>query len=345
MNKFLTYNAKILDIKPLTHDSKQFTLFWEEMTKDYKPGQYLILSFTENGQEVRRSYSITSWDYATKTVKFIVKRIDNGLISRQLVDIYAAGDALHIVGVNGLFTIPDNIAHLSQAFFFAAGSGIAPMIPMITYLLNNSSLKVNLLYSAPSASGAIYYDELQQLSEEFPTFNVDYLFSSTGPIGSSRLNNTLLTRYLNEKKVGPSSSAICFVCGPLDYMDTVTITLLTEGFLKSNIKKELFYNSDISEMPIPEDTAAHRVTIHFQNGTQSSFQVQYPTSILDTALKSGLNLPYSCGSGQCGSCTAKCISGKVWMANNEVLTDRELSQGYVLTCLGFPIEGDVILSF
>ena len=46
-----------------------------------------------------------------------------------------------------------------------------------------------------------------------------------------------------------------------------------------------------------------------------------------------------------GNCMARCISGKVWMSNNEVLTEKELSQGLVLTCTGYPVGGPVELSF
>jgi len=56
-------------------------------------------------------------------------------------------------------------------------------------------------------------------------------------------------------------------------------------------------------------------------------------------------LPYSCEAGRCGSCTATCIDGKVWMSYNEVLMDDEISKGRVLTCTGYPIGGDVVLKF
>lgn len=34
-------------------------------------------------------------------------------------------------------------------------------------------------------------------------------------------------------------------------------------------------------------------------------------------------------SRRCGSCVATCISGKVWMANNEVLMDDEIEKGRI----------------
>ena len=72
-------------------------------------------------------------------------------------------------------------------------------------------------------------------------------------------------------------------------------------------------------------------------------RAEYPFSILQSARKAGLSLPYSCDAGRCGNCLAKCTSGKVWMSYNEVLTDRELAEGYILTCTGHAVEGDVTI--
>jgi ring-1,2-phenylacetyl-CoA epoxidase subunit PaaE len=73
--------------------------------------------------------------------------------------------------------------------------------------------------------------------------------------------------------------------------------------------------------------------------------VQYPNSILEVARKQGIELPYSCEAGRCGSCVANCTRGKVWMKFNEVLTDQEVAKGRVLICNGYPVGGDVAIQF
>lgn len=345
MNYNATYSGKITNIDPITSDSKYFTIFLENFPVAYQPGQYVVISLTINGKEYRRSYSIVFFDTDKKQLGFIVKRIENGTVSRTLVDKAHIGDSIEIVTINGFFTLPADIStRYEQIFFIAAGSGIAPIMPMIQALLP-TGLRINLLYSSRSATTTIFYKELNNLASHYPNFKIDYLFSESGQAGKARLNNTLLTHYLHSASVTAFSNTLFYTCGPLDYMDTVSITLLTEGVPRDHIRKELYYNYEIEELAIPEDTDTHLVTLHFPNGDIHQLEVQYPDSILNTALKKGLKMPYSCGSGQCGSCTAKTLSGKVWMAYNEVLTDRELSQGYVLTCLGFPVEGDVELEF
>ena len=39
------------------------------------------------------------------------------------------------------------------------------------------------------------------------------------------------------------------------------------------------------------------------------------------------------------------VSGQVWMAYNEVLTDDEVANGRILVCQSYPVGGDVIIEF
>jgi len=68
--------------------------------------------------------------------------------------------------------------------------------------------------------------------------------------------------------------------------------------------------------------------------TQSSFSASPEQSILSAAIKSGIALPHSCRAGNCGSCKALLVSGKI--ENNRfdqsALTDNQRDKGYVLLC-------------
>ena len=68
-------------------------------------------------------------------------------------------------------------------------------------------------------------------------------------------------------------------------------------------------------------------------------------SILDCASAAGLEVPYSCTSGVCGTCRAKVIEGKVRMERNFALDRREVDAGFVLTCQAHPLTDRVVLSF
>ena len=55
-------------------------------------------------------------------------------------------------------------------------------------------------------------------------------------------------------------------------------------------------------------------------------------TILEIALDNDIDAPYSCQGGICSTCLAKINKGSVEMDNNQILTDDEVEDGYILTC-------------
>jgi CDP-4-dehydro-6-deoxyglucose reductase len=74
------------------------------------------------------------------------------------------------------------------------------------------------------------------------------------------------------------------------------------------------------------------------------FEVAPEETILSAGIRQGVNLPYGCKDGACGSCKCKKISGVVHHSahQNKALSDDEESQGWVLTCCAVP-QSEVVL--
>ena len=68
-------------------------------------------------------------------------------------------------------------------------------------------------------------------------------------------------------------------------------------------------------------------------------------SILQAAIEDGLDPPFSCQLGVCGTCRAKLKSGKVNMDDRDALTDEDIDNGFVLTCQSHPITEDVYVDY
>jgi ferredoxin-NADP reductase len=330
-----------------TPDARTFILEEEgQNIYEYKPGQFLTFNFSGVAGDQRRSYSISSSPGLKEPLSITVKRVENGEFSRYFVDHAKVGDVLQCVGVGGLFVLPEDIDRYDQIFFLAAGSGITPSFSLIkTALAAHPKISIVLIYSNRSAKDTIFYESLKRLSiESHGRLKIDFLFSTSNNILKSRLNNSLLSAMLNDYRQTAKEKILAYICGPVEYMDTVGITLLTDGIPKANIHKEIFtsFTPEITELP--PDTLPHKVRIRLKDRI-AEMTVQHPVSILHQAMKEGIALPYSCESGQCGSCAARCTSGHVWIAYNEILTERELNQGLILTCQGFPFGGDVELEY
>ena len=311
----------------------------------YKAGQFLTFIFTTATGEKRRSYSISSAPALNEPLSITVKKEVYGEFSRQLLTYYKEENILYTTGITGFFCLPEKLDEVEQLFFLAAGSGITPCFSLIKTVLATTNKHVVLIYSNRSESDAIFYSELQLLQKKYSDqIQIHFLFSDQYNIFYSRLSNTLLhvlvEKYLKVEK----QKTLFYLCGPPLYMQMIIITLLTYGISINNIKKESFDTLPHFYQPVPPDTSAHAVAIHI-NGQTYQFMMKYPQTILAAAKASGIQLPYSCETGRCGSCAAICISGKIWMAYNELLTDNEIQKGIVLTCQGFPVEGDAEILF
>jgi ring-1,2-phenylacetyl-CoA epoxidase subunit PaaE len=313
----------------------------------YEAGQFITLVFTHHGKEERRSYSFSSAPVLQEPMRITIKRVENGAWSRYLLDQAQEGDILISSGISGFFHLPHPPQPLpyQQLFFLAAGSGITPVYSLIKTALHTTNLPVTLVYSNRTQADAIFYQELLQLQAQYQhRFAIEFLFSNTQNIYTSRLSNWLLQQLLKKLCKVPYNQCLFYLCGPFEYMRTMSITLLTEGAAAAHIKKEDFSSFKPATKPLPPDTGAHEVTIHIQQQTYHLI-VQYPNSILAAAKARGIALPYSCEAGRCGSCTATCEKGSIWMAYNEVLVDEEIEKGRVLTCQGYPIDGDATVRF
>lgn len=320
------------------------SIAFDETSLSYQPGQYLTLVQFVHGEEVRRSYSFTSAPVLKEPLSICIKRVANGVLSRPLVDAAAAGDVWLTSGVGGFFVLPEHPEAYQQIFFLAAGVGITPIFSLLkTVLFAHPHLSVVLIYSNRSQATTIFYKELKQLEENFSQrLKTIFIESTNKNLLRAHLHKELLLAYVKEHSSVPFHQSLFYICGPEAYMRMCTYTLQEAHVPKDNIRKENF-NTHRAIPPIaPPDKELHEVTL-LHKGATSIFSAQYPSTILKSAKMSGLVLPYSCEVGRCGNCAALCQKGKVWMSNNEVLTDDELKKGWVLTCTAYPVGGDVTL--
>ena len=338
-------DVRITRIIQETPDSKTFVLEPVEGTFPYQAGQFLTFVFPMMAGLSRRSYSFSSAPGEMPAVT--IKRISNGAFSRPLLEQAKPGDLLTIVGgASGFFTLPEDISGYDQVFFLAAGSGITPVYSLIKSLVTTERrIPAVLVYSNSTPERTLFRKPLEDLAaRNRDRLKIEWLFSNKQDLWKARLNKLVLEMILHEKMKGSPSRTLVYLCGPFDYMRMAAIVLQSEGIPPENIKREVF-TPDIPVSPVrPPDVDAHKVKILI-HGQTHQLSVQYPDSILRAARKRGIELPYSCEAGRCGSCVASCTSGKVWMLYNEVLTDREVEEGRVLVCNGFPIGGDAVIEF
>jgi ring-1,2-phenylacetyl-CoA epoxidase subunit PaaE len=134
-----------------------------------------------------------------------------------------------------------------------------------------------------------------------------------------------------------------YLCGPPALMRMAQFTLKLMGFADDQIRRENFVVEYIPPPPLITDRDPKQIVIHFHKQTYH-ITSEFPTNILQAALNNNIQLPYSCRGGRCSTCVARLMKGNVKMSINDVLTNKDLENGLVLTCVGYP-ETDIELDF
>ncbi len=316
----------------------------------YRSGQFLTFLLTIAGHESRRSYSISS--APGEPLSVTIKRVENGAISRYLLDYLRVGDVLTTLPPAGRFTLDPAPATGRDVVLIGAGSGITPLFSILKDILRHEpNSRVSLLDANTRERSIIFRDQLDALQRDYADrFRLIHVLSQpsdqwTGRRG--RLNNVLLESLL--PALLPSGATLgsirFYVCGPFEFMRMVTVTLLFEGVRAEQIRRENFVTTPIvtnspSGSSHPELAKSHHINVRFR-GTKYKLDVPPYHSILQAALDHGIRLPYSCRGGRCSTCIAQLRSGSVQMTINDVLTERDLSEGWILTCTGYPTSADV----
>lgn len=309
----------------------------------YEAGQFLTVLFQLKGKEIRRSYSICSSPALSEPLSIAVKLVENGEISKHLHHKTAVGDILTALYPTGIFTYSP-VANIKRSvFLFAAGVGITPIISILkTALTSERFTKIVLIYSNRSQDNTLFFEELNDWQQQYPErFKLIYLFSDAKRLQFARLNSFLIQDLVEANLEFDRSDALCYTCGPIDYMVMCRISLLSMGFRLDQIKKETYFipedemdDDDMTEKEV-RDKNTYTVLLDFNHNTYQ-LEVPYYKRILQVALEHDINVPYSCRAGICSSCVATCTEGGVRMDYNEILTDQEIGQGRVLICTGHP---------
>ncbi|MBV6305566.1 2Fe-2S iron-sulfur cluster binding domain-containing protein [Candidimonas humi] len=86
------------------------------------------------------------------------------------------------------------------------------------------------------------------------------------------------------------------------------------------------------------------VTLLFSDGVAHRLEIPCGQKIVEAASEAGLGLLVDCSNGQCGTCTAQLLSGKVEMDDYDtaILPDEDRAAGAVLPCVCRPATSCVV---
>lgn len=345
------HRLPVADVRTETDDTVSLAFAVPEPLRPayaFLPGQHLTVRLVLDGEELRRSYSICS-GIDDPELRVAVKHLAGGRVSRWIRETVRRGDLLEVMPPSGRFTVVPDPARVRHLLAVAAGSGITPIMSIMRSLLSREpGSQVTLIYGNQRTATIIFRDAIDELKNRYldrlQVIHVLSRESAEVPLLSGRITDQKI-RAICGRLVDLDDVDDVLLCGPEPMTLQLRDTFLDLGIPPGHLHLELYGTATASTVaPAPPDGRSHRLTV-ITGGVKSELAAGPTTSVLDTALQAGLDLPFACKSGVCATCRAKVCEGRVEMAVNYALEPDELAAGFVLTCQSRPVSERVVVDY
>ncbi|GAY16804.1 ferredoxin--NADP reductase [Mycobacterium sp. shizuoka-1] len=312
----------------------------------YRPGQFLTLRVpSELTGSVARCYSLASSPHTDAAPKVTVKRTMGGYASNWLCDNLSSGASIEVLPPSGVFTPADLD---SDFLLWAAGSGITPVISILKSVLAAGTGRVVLCYANRDERSVIFAAELRELAARYAgrLTVLHWLESVQG------LPTRAQMRGFSQTVFAGSAALQSFICGPAPFMAVVKAALTEAGVPRERVHLEVF--ESLTGHPFTDDVAAVQADPDGADGASvlldldgHSHRLRWPrrATLVDTMIAAGIDVPYSCKEGRCGSCAATVVRGEVEMATCDILEPEDRAAGLILACQARPVSDDLHIAF
>ncbi|KGO92692.1 ferredoxin--NADP reductase [Flavobacterium subsaxonicum] len=320
----------------------------ENLREDYNflAGQYINIKTQFEGEEIRKAYSICSAP-GSGELRVAIKAVKNGGFSVYANEKLAAGDTMEVATPEGKFTFEPKADRQRNYAAFAAGSGITPVLSILQSVLQGEPESTFVLvYGNKSPEETMFHQFLHDLQQEYVgRFFVQFVYSKAREENSlfGRIERSAVNFVLKNKHKEKEFTKF-YLCGPEQMILAVNDVLRESNVPEKNIKFELF-STPIAEKKITESLDGQTKVTVLVDDEEVTFVMPKEMTILDAALKQGIDAPYSCQGGICSSCMARISNGTAEMKKNAILTDGEIAEGLILTCQAHPTSPELRVDF
>lgn len=229
----VNYKTALIDKKHLVNNIYLFTFkLVEPQEINFIPGQYLILRV----QGRPRLYSIFSSSKIKNQIQFLIDIIPGGLASTYFLNL-KIGDETEFIGPVGQFNLRKNE---KQKIFLATGTGIAPIISILTSCQSLIS-KYYLFWGLKNYQDVYLLDQVKKfnikicLSREQ---NLDMVAETERKYFDLGHIDKVMEKYLDSKFIILNSEF--YLCGGRSVVESLRENLLSKGILPENIIFEKF---------------------------------------------------------------------------------------------------------
>ena len=321
----------------------------------FKPGQFLTLELTIPGQAkpVLRTYSLSDYPAAGKTIshyRLSIKRepapkglnVSPGLASNFLHDQVAEGSTLRIRPPAGTFVLDTTSS--KPVVLISNGVGITPMIAMAKAALQQPSTRpIWFVHGCRNGAFHAFRSEMADLAAAHPNLQLHIAYSRPGQDDAGHyqsegyVDGALVRRLVDQ-------DADYFLCGSPPFMQGLIAELEQAGIAAGAIHQEMFSRtppgSPSTPSPSPDASSLEAMPtapcqVRFaRSGQSATWSSSDPDdTLLAFAEAQGLEPPFSCRAGVCGTCACRVLEGDVSYISEPTAA---VAKGSALICIARP---------
>ena len=335
---------KIAQVTELAPDTKRFRFVPDPArgTTECAPflaGQYLNIHLTINGMPVNRAYSISSSPKNAREgyYELTLKYVQDGLVSRYVLDNWKEGDEVELSGPAGTFYYSP-LRDAKTVVCLAGGSGVTPFLSLANAIADgDEDFRMILLYGSRTEDAILYKAEFDRLAKD-DRIQVVHVLSDEEKPG---FEHGFICADLIREYAPAGEPYSVFVCGPQGMYRFVDREIEKLGLARKYVRHELFgevHDARTQDGYPGTDLTTVKITVSIRDTTRTVTGSVCDT-ILQTLEKNGITVPTSCRSGECGFCHSVLKSGQVYVP--KAIDGRRLADlkfGGIHPCATFPLS-------
>ncbi len=261
-----------------------------------------------------RQYSLCGDPSVRAEYRIAVRRIpDGGGGSIEVHDGLPVGSTVTTSGPRNAFplSVPGYGSPTRRLRFIAGGIGITPILPMLG-MAERLGVDWSMIYVGRSAESIPFISELQRFGQRVRVRTDD---TEGTPTAEDLLGEC------------PSGTTV-YACGPADMLSLVRKRLIGREDVELHFER-------FAAAPVIDGAPFTAVA----RSVQTEVRVAADETLLAALRRAGINPPYSCQQGFCGTCRTRVLNGVV-QHRDTLLTNLERDSGMMLTCISRAAAGE-----
>jgi len=242
-------NALIVEREDVSPSVARLRIRPDDGVPPFKPGQYFAVGIEVEGRPLQRPYSTASAAGETDALEFLLRLVPHGELTPRLWAL-RAGDRVRLGRPKGLF-VPD-AGDERRAVYVATGTGIAPLLSMLTSALPETDLapatrRPVVVHGVALPRDLAYRDRLEALDRAGRIRYVPAASRPADPLcagwaGPTGRVDGLLAGILADAGATPDAT-VAFICGNPGMTDAAGAALRAWGLPEEAVRSEAYWTT------------------------------------------------------------------------------------------------------